>query len=91
MSLSPSLSFRGLVASDSPAFSLMNGFRQFDSELSVDEWVAHVEEQLQVLRQIFDERRASPYDIDIRGNTLIHVGRSISQTGPLTPITSSRS
>ena len=90
MSISPSLSFRGLVASDSPAFSLIDNLRQSD-ELSADGSVSHVEEQLQGLRRIFDERRASPYDIDIHGNTLIHVSRPITQVGSLTLKTTSRS
>ena len=87
MSLSPSLNFRGVVASDSPAFSLINNLRP-SIKLSADGWVSHVEERLQDLRRIFDERRASPYDIDIDGNTLIHVNCSVTQTGFLTPTTS---
>ena len=90
MSLSPSLSFRGVVASDSPAFSLINNLRQC-VEFSADEWVSHVEGQLQELRRIFDEGRASPYDIDIHGNTLIHVSCPITRFGSLTPTTRSRS
>ena len=96
MSLSPSLSFRGVVASDSPAFLLINNLRTYfgssaNFESSADEWVSHVEEKMRDLRQIFDERRASPYDVDIHGNTLIHVSRPIIQIGYLPPIATSRS
>lgn len=96
MSISPSLSFRGLVASDSPAFSLINKIRPRRLELllhefSADEWASRVEERLQDLPRIFDEGRASPYDIDIHGNTLIHVRYPITQIGSLITTTTSRS
>ena len=90
MSISPSLSFRGLVAPDSPAFSLIDNLR-LSSKLSAIKCASHVEKQVQDLRRMFDEGHASPFDIDIHGNTLIHVSRPITQVGSLTPTTRPRS
>ena len=63
-SFTPSLNFRNIVAHhDSPAFALVSrvGYEDFDAE---------------IVRKIFQNRQASPYDIDVNGNNLLHVSKS---------------
>ena len=66
-SLTPSLSFRNVVAHDSPAFAIMSNFKSGNLDCR------RVDKEFQDLRQLFQERRASPYDVNVDGNTLLHV------------------
>lgn len=72
MSLSPTVRLRCLVASDSPAFELIG--RRFPYRMTANNIEAVVSQRVQSLRQMFQDRTASPYDVDIDGNTLLHVG-----------------
>lgn len=71
-SLSPNMTFRCLVADDSPAFALMRDPWTWNKSVNDIETV--VNQRVQSLRQMFQDRKASPYDIDMYGNTLLHVG-----------------
>ena len=68
-SLTPSLNFRNVVAHDSPGFAIIDKTKCGDH-------ACRLEEHIYDLRQLFQERRASPYDIDVHGNTLLHVSKS---------------
>ncbi len=69
-SISPSLSVRAVVPSDSPAFAaadeMVHRYRQTD----------FVESFVSKIQSIFQSRAASPYDVDEDGNTLLHVSLS---------------
>lgn len=70
-SLSPNMTFRCLVADDSPAFALMR--HPWSWNISVNDIETLVNQQVRSLRQMFQDHKASPYDIDLCGNTLLHV------------------
>ena len=70
-SLSPNITFRCLVAEDSPAFALMR--HPWPQYISSNDIEAVVYQRVHSLRQMFQDCKASPYDIDIYGNTLLHV------------------
>ena len=72
MSLSPTMKLRCLVAHDSPGFALIR--EPLPWEMSVNDIETVVSQRVQNLRQMFQDRKASPYDVDLAGNTLIHVG-----------------
>lgn len=72
LSLSPTMRLRSLVPSESPAFALIG--ERFPWEMSANDIETVVNQRVQSLRQIFQDRKASPYDVDVYGNTLLHVG-----------------
>lgn len=67
-SFTPSLNLRNVVAQDSPAFVIV-------SKTEFEDPDRRFESQIHDLRKLFEERRASPYDIDANGNTLVHVSK----------------
>ena len=69
--LSPNLQFRCLVSYDSPAFGLMG--KPFPDDMTFDDMKTVASQRVQILRQMFQDGKASPYDVDIDGNTLLHV------------------
>ena len=77
-SFTPSLIFRNVVTHDSPAFAIINKAEYGYFKYSI-------EEQIHDLRQVFQERRASPYDIDVYGNTLLHVSKLATFSENKTP------
>lgn len=84
LSLSPTMRLRCLVAYDSPAFALISEpfweepswepWEKPVGEMSANDIEAVVNQRVQSLRQMFQERKASPYDMNIHGQTLLHVG-----------------
>ena len=69
-SFSPSLNFRNVVGyHNSPTFVTVAriGYEDFEND---------VQEAIENIRQMFQERQASPYDIDVNGNTLLHVSKA---------------
>jgi hypothetical protein len=76
-SISPSIHFRPTVPRCSPAFALLDGIKDhYHYRLEVSELKdpgAFMEETLLSLKKAFTERRASPYDTDPDGNTLLYV------------------
>lgn len=75
-SISPSLSFRAVVPSDSPAFAALNGIDDFSSFESSRELSNALDLLLRQLQGVFRSRAASPYDVDVNGNTILHVSLS---------------
>lgn len=74
--ISLSLSFRAVVSSDSPAFAALDGighFRSFKSRQGLSDALDFLLPQLQ---SIFRSRAVSPYDVDVEGNTILHVSLS---------------
>lgn len=72
LSLSPTMSLTNLVSSDSPAFALIRD--PILKGMPANDIEAAVNQRVQSLRQLFQDRKASPYDVDVHGNTLLHVG-----------------
>lgn len=74
-SISPKLHCSRIVDKDkSKAFKLV----QFDPvELSsisnIRDWQGFIDRKTQELERLFRKGQASPYDVDLRGNTLLHV------------------
>ena len=83
--LSPNLQLRRLVPYDSPAFALLQElsparmtFDEHQGKLSpermtFDDIKFLASQQVQTLRQMFQDGKASPYDVTINGYTLLHV------------------
>ena len=80
-SISPDVSFSPVVPSDSPAFTLLRrSFPNFtllrrsspDRSTAID-LHQHFEKQVRQLELLFRDGKASPYDLDQDGNTILHV------------------
>ena len=71
IALSPTLQLRCLVPFDSPAFTLVRD--PFPRGMTFDDKEIVANQRLQILRQMFQDGKASPYDVDVNGNTLLHV------------------
>ena len=71
VALSPNLQLRCLVPSDSPAFALV--MEWFPRDITLDNLMIVASQRVQTLRQMFQDGKASPYDVEINGNTLLHV------------------
>ena len=73
--LSPNLQLRCLVAYDSRAFALIREDFPGDvpGDMTLDDMKIVASQRVQILRQMFQDGKASPYDVDIDGNTLLHV------------------
>lgn len=73
-SLSPIMNIRCLVANDSPGVALIS--EPFPRQMSASDIDTVVSQRVQSLRQLFQDGKASPYDVCINGDTLLHVGNS---------------
>ena len=71
--LSPKLQSRCLVSDDSPAFVLASEAFHIPRNVSFEYMKMVVSQRVQILRQMFQDGKASPYDVDIHGNTLLQV------------------
>ena len=71
IALSPNLQLRCLVPYDSPAIALIT--EPFPDNETFDNIKIVASQRVQRLRQMFQDGKASPYDVDIHGNTLLHV------------------
>lgn len=75
-SISPSLACRPVVPKDAPAFSLVR-LKPYDEDkdclLSEMELQTTLDRRVEKLTNLFQDRRASPYDVDIYGKTILHV------------------
>lgn len=75
--ISPTLSFCPVMPYNAENFALFEvkalvlnrGF----SEITEDEWQAFFDTRVQRLQRLYSERKASPYDVDQDGNTVLHV------------------
>ena len=74
IALSPNLQLRCLVPTDSQAFALVR--EPFPQRMTFDDMKIGASQRVQILRQMFQDGKASPYDVDIDGNTLLHVSDS---------------
>lgn len=81
-SISPILQCARVVSRDSPAFRLVRLSLDSDPSVpilngikirSISELKAHLENNMHQLARMFRDGRASPYDVDLDGNTLLHV------------------
>ena len=75
-SISPNLTFRATVSDTSPAFALFDGQELIDARKrglvgSCSKWMARK------LYYLFREQKASPSDVNSRGETLLHVSDSL--------------
>ena len=73
-----SIKLRGVVFNDSPAFALLSPWgRRFDKTWpnlpTLDASVTLMRGVIDRLEILFSEGKASPTDVDICGNTLLHV------------------
>jgi hypothetical protein len=76
-SLSTSISLRTLLRNNSPAFQLFNSYdlstKLRIQEISGQDFSEYMMEVLQKLKVLFSEGKASPNDINIRGQTILQV------------------
>ncbi|KAM0804469.1 hypothetical protein BDR22DRAFT_960096 [Usnea florida] len=70
IALSPNLQLRCVVPYNSPAFTLMR--EPYPDDMTFDDTKIAASQRMQILRQMFQEGRASPYDVCMDGNTLLH-------------------
>lgn len=70
-SISPTVSFSALVPSDSPVFRLLEF--GFSSRTSVQDMSRSFDVRIGQILHLFESRKASPYDVDQDGNTMLHV------------------
>ena len=80
-SISPSLQCAYVVSPDSAHFELVSllGVINNESIKTVNDWQAFWQNRLSEIEQLFHNRKASPYDVDLCGNTLLHVRFSKTQ------------
>ena len=71
IALSPTLKLRCLVPYDSPAFTLVRD--TYLDNMTFDDMKIVADQRVQILRQMFQDGKASRYDVDIDGHTLLHV------------------
>lgn len=75
--ISPTLSFCPVMPSNAENFALFEGvFSSFDNvldEVTKDKWQEFFDMRVQRLQRLYSERKASPYDVDQDGNTVLHV------------------
>lgn len=76
-SINPGLQCARVVSANNPAFDLLHRRRYRltvgDSSKTISEMKLSQETAIQDLARLFCEGTASPYDVDIQGNTLLHV------------------
>ena len=72
-SLSPGLRCAHVVPANNPAFELLHRFQNSIPEMNISELESSLETGIQDLERFFCDRKASPYDVDLQGNTLLHV------------------
>lgn len=86
--ISPVLQCARVVSQNNPAFALVSlkyNFPAFYLSLngrkirSIREWQSHLKINIQQLARMFCDGRASPYDVDLNGNTLLHVRVTLSR------------
>ena len=75
LSISPSLTIRGFVFDKSPAFALLDGYSDSWEPIRPVETISvKIYETIENLGRLFAEGKASPSDVDSKGDTLMHVG-----------------
>lgn len=67
-SFTPSIDFRNVASRNSPAFAIVSKIELWHLDRGI-------EEQILDLRKLFQERRASPYNTEMYGNTLLHLSK----------------
>ena len=76
-SISPGLRFAHVVPANNPAFELLYRLRDMHfvpgQTISIVELELSLETGVQDLTRLFRDGKASPYDVDLQGNTLLHV------------------
>ena len=76
LSINPGLRCAHVVPANSPAFQLLFRLRNsFDTgpKRNIGEVESSMETGIQNLARLFRDGKASPYDVDLEGNTLLHV------------------
>ena len=75
-SINPGLRCVRVVPASNLAFELLHRLRnKFDTgpEINICEVESSLETSIQDLARLFRDGKASPYDVDLEGNTLLHV------------------
>ena len=76
-SISPGLRFAHVVPANNPAFELLHRLRDMyfspGQTNSIGELELSLETGVQDLTRLFRDGKASPYDVDLQGSTLLHV------------------
>ncbi|KAL8723584.1 MAG: hypothetical protein Q9225_000126 [Loekoesia sp. 1 TL-2023] len=72
LSLSPNLTLRGIKREDSPASRLFDN-AEWEGSLTAADATAKITQTSLRLQQMFDERVASPFELDQEGNSLVWV------------------
>ena len=76
LSINPGLRCAHVVPANNPAFQLLFRLQnRFDTgpESNIGEVESSMETSIQDIARLFREGKASPYDVDLQGNTLLHV------------------
>ena len=76
LSLSPNLTLRGMMREGSPAFRLFHYYEWEVCRTGADV-IAKINQVSLRLQQMFDERIASPFDLDRKGNSLLFVSSRV--------------
>ena len=73
-SISPNLQYRRMVPNGSPSFVLVsfrrNELREVNTKHALDSLLSV---RLMEIQRLFASRQASPYDVNVRGDTILHV------------------
>ena len=75
-SVSPGLRRANVVPANNPAFELLDRFvdrLRTAPTMNISEMELSLETGIQHLERLFCDGKASPYDVDLQGNTLLHV------------------
>ena len=75
-SFNPGLQCARVVPANNPAFELVHRLREFWLKIpaiDTSEVEFALETSIQELARLFRDGKASPYDVDLQGNTLLHV------------------
>ena len=73
LSINPGLRCAQVVPANNPAFELVFRLRNNFDMGNIGEVESSLETGIQSLARLFRDGKASPYDVDLEGNTLLHV------------------
>ena len=84
-SVSPGLRCAHVVPTNNPAFELVGRLKDIywsfrRRRTDTDEVELSLKTAIQDLARLFHDGKASPYDVDLQGNTLLHVGLMLFAT-----------
>ena len=84
-SISPKIHCLRVVEYDCEAFRLVRMYDDIPSISNIKDWEGFLDRIIQEIDRLFQEGQAFPYDVDLEGNTLLHVrGRQVFLAALLT-------